>query len=94
MVEVELTTASLSPYQYTITYSLYGDLSLISTVTVEKEKDNVTLNARILGEIPNLTWIDAPAAGAHTYEIRITVTGTNIASASARTRSLNAITFG
>jgi len=41
-----------------------------------------------------MTWIDTPAAGTHTYEIRITVTGTNIVSATALTRALNAVLFG
>ena len=45
-------------------------------------------------QAPNMTWIDTPAAGTHTYEIRITVTGTNIVSATALTRALNAVLFG
>jgi hypothetical protein len=42
----------------------------------------------------NTTWIDTPAVGTHTYEIRITVTGTNIVSTTALTRALNAVLVG
>jgi predicted aconitase with swiveling domain len=94
MVEVEVTTSATTPYQYTITYSLFSDGAAISTITVERAEDNVPTTARVLSEIPNITWIDAPTAGVHTYEIRITVTGTNIASAQALTRALNAVIFG
>jgi hypothetical protein len=94
MVEVEVTTGVLTPYQYTITYNLFLDGATLATITVEKEEDNVSAAARILSEIPNVTWIDAPTAGVHTYEIRITVTGTNVASARALTRALNTVIFG
>ncbi|MBZ9622594.1 NTTRR-F1 domain [Clostridium sp. FP2] len=94
MAEVEITTTASANYQYTITYGLFRDGSAIATVTAEKDKDNVSPTSRLLGEIPNLTWVDAPSAGPHTYEIRITVTGTNITSATALTKALNIIIFG
>ena len=93
MSEVEITTTNSSNFQYTIVYSLFLDGVSIATVTVEKDNDNATANTRLYGEIPNMTWIDTPAAGSHIYEIRITVTGTNLASAVALTRALNAISF-
>jgi hypothetical protein len=94
MADVEITTSTLTPYQYTITYILYVNGTALSTVTIVREEDNVSLAARILDEVPNMTWFDSPAAGTPTYEIRITVAGTNIASAQALTRALNAIIFG
>ncbi|SPF55833.1 Collagen triple helix repeat protein (fragment) [Candidatus Desulfosporosinus infrequens] len=94
MAEVEITTTASANYQYTIDYELFLDGSSIATITVEKQTDSQTATSRLFGEIPNMTWIDTPAAGSHTYEIRITVTGTNLTSAVALTRALNAIAFG
>jgi hypothetical protein len=94
MAEVEITTAATAAYQYTINYQLFLDGLSIAAVTVENDIDSQSATARVLGEIPNLTWVDTPAAGSHTYEIRITVTGTNLTSAVALTRALNAISFG
>ena len=93
MAEVEITTGTLTPYQYTITYNLYQDGVSIAEVTVEKAQDNVPLTTRVLGEVPNLTWISTPSPGSHIFEVRIRVTGTNIASAVALTRALNIISF-
>jgi hypothetical protein len=93
MAEVEITTSASANYQYTINYQLYLDGASIAAVTVEKDTDSQTATSRLFGEIPNLTWIDTPAAGSHTYEIRITVTGTNLTSAVALTRALNALAF-
>jgi len=91
---VELTTSPTSNYQYTVTYSLFLDGTAIATVVAEKQYDSQAAVTHLLSEIPNLTWVIAPAAGVHIYEIRITVTATNIATASAQTRSLNVISFG
>jgi hypothetical protein len=92
MCEVEVTVGLIAIFQYSIQYYLYLDGGSIASVTVEKEHDSPAI-AVILGEIPNLTWVDQPAAGLHTYEIRITVTGVNITDAVAKTRALNIIAF-
>ncbi|GLB31782.1 hypothetical protein LAD12857_37050 [Lacrimispora amygdalina] len=93
MAEVEITTSSVGNYQYTIVYDLLRSGTIISTVTVEKDNDsNGTI--RLYGEIPNMTWVDTPGAGTFTYSVDITVTGTNVASASTITRALNAIVIG
>ncbi|SHJ02701.1 hypothetical protein SAMN02746098_05035, partial [Desulfosporosinus lacus DSM 15449] len=94
MSEVEITTTASTNYQYTINYELFLDGASIATVTVEKDTDSQSATARLFGEIPSLTWIDTPTAGSHTYEIRITVTGTNLTSAVALTRALNVLIFG
>ena len=93
MAEVEITTTNSGTLRYTIGSSLFVDGVSIATVTIEKDHDEASVNTRLYGEIPNITWIDDPVAGSHTYEIRITVTGTNLASAVALTRALNAISF-
>jgi hypothetical protein len=100
MVEVEITTGNASPHQYTILYELVRDIgttnTTIASVTVEKEEDNATpATARVLGEIPNLTWIDTTTSTSHTYDIRVSVTGSNIAVGGAKylTRALNAVIF-
>jgi len=74
-------------------FEQFRDGTSLATLTVEQNNDKVALTSRLFSEIPNLTWVDAPSAGSHTYEIRITVTGTNLTSAVALTRALNALTF-
>jgi len=93
MAEVEVTIGPAAAFQYTILYELYADGLPIASVTVEKEH-NSAVSSRVFGEIPNMTWVDAPiAAGSHTYEIFITVTGTTVTSAQALTRAMNIIQF-
>ena len=74
--------------------TLLLDAAPIATVTVEKDHANAASAARLIGEIPNLTWVNSPGVGAHIYRIDITVTGTALVSATANTRALNAIIFG
>nr|WP_288829280.1 hypothetical protein [uncultured Clostridium sp.] len=93
MAEVEITASSAGNYQYTIVYNLLRSGTIIATVTVEKDNDS-TGATRLYGEIPNMTWVDTPGAGTFTYSVDITVTGTNVASASTITRALNAIVIG
>jgi len=92
MSEVEITVGPTVNFQYTILYQLYFDTNPIASVVVEREQ-NSTASSRLFSEIPNMTWVDAPVAGAHTYEIRITVTGTTVTGAVALTRSMNIIAF-
>ena len=93
MVEVDITVASTAaPLVYTITYQLEVDNTLLAETTMDKTFDTVT--GVTYTEIPNLTWVNTPGTtGAHTYEINVGVTGTNIATADAVTRALNAIQF-
>jgi len=93
MSEVEVTSATASPVQYTITYSLFLDGASIASIDIDKDQTNTPQTARNFAEIPNLTWVNSPLAAAHTYEIRITVTGTNISSAAVLTRALNIVRF-
>ncbi len=85
-----LTTGNATLYQYTIIAGLYGDLAPITTEMIKKK---LIIQQQTLGKIPNLTWIDTPTTGTHSYEIRITVTATDIAG-TAQTRSINATLFG
>jgi hypothetical protein len=95
VAEVEVTTgAGLPNYQYTITYVLLNGATPLATITAEKDHDQASAASRVYGEILNLTWVDAPTAGAQDYSIQITVTGTNLTSAEALTRALNAVIFG
>ena len=95
MADVEITTTALiGATQYTLTYDLERDGTPIATVTREEEVDQALAIARVFGDIPNETWLDAPAAGAHTYDLVITVTGTNVTAANVLTRALNAVVFG
>jgi len=95
MSEVEITGTVGATNQYKISYGLFRDGVLISSISVEKnvEKDqgSTSLSGKAFGEVPNITWVDTPVAGSYTYDIEITVTGTNITSATAFARSLNAL---
>ncbi|QGU00156.1 hypothetical protein SYNTR_1562 [Candidatus Syntrophocurvum alkaliphilum] len=92
-MEVEVTTTTSTSYDYTITYILHDGTNALATLTIEREDDSGAGVVRVLSEIPNLTWVDLPGAGTTTYEIRITVSGTNIDSAQALIRALNAVIF-
>ncbi|WP_223703385.1 hypothetical protein [Sutcliffiella deserti] len=89
VAEVDIIVGLSTTFQYTIEYSLYRDGVLLATLTENNEGDKPAGTVRLFSEIPNLTWIDTPGAGAHTYEVRLTVTGTNILTATVSTRSLN-----
>jgi hypothetical protein len=92
MSEVEMTTAAATAYQYTISYSLVRDAATtLATITIDNDVDSQTATARTLSENPSLTWIDTPGAGTFSYTIVITVTGTNIDTADALTRAINAV---
>lgn len=92
MVEVNLTTTALGAYDYTVTYELLVDSAPTASETVDNAGTALAA-AEEHTEVPNMTWVVSPAAGSHTYNIRVTVTGTNIATADANTRALNAVTF-
>jgi hypothetical protein len=93
MVEVDMTVTALGVYDYTITYELLVDGAPVATETYD-DAGTATAIGEPHTEIPNMTWIVVPGAGTHTYNIQVTVTGTNIATADANTRALNGITFG
>jgi hypothetical protein len=93
MVEVDMTTTALGVYDYAITYELLVDAATVATETIDDAGTSTAIGEPHT-EIPNLTWIVVPGAGTHTYNIQITVTGTNIDTADANTRALNGITFG
>jgi hypothetical protein len=93
MSEVDITTAATTAYQYTINYELQRDTGSLAIITVEKDVDNASAAERLLSEIPNMTWVDTLTPGAYTYVINISVTGTNLAGATASTSALNAIVF-
>ncbi|MFZ5974500.1 MAG: hypothetical protein ACOYU3_03695, partial [Bacillota bacterium] len=81
-------------YQYTITYTLYRDGTPLAQVLISSANDNILgLAGLTFEEIPNMTWVDSTAAGSHTYEIRIAVSGAGFTTASVTTRALNAMVF-
>lgn len=91
VAETDIIVGLSSTFQYTIEYSLYRDATLLSTITENAEGDKPVAIVRLFSDILSLTWVDLPGAGMHTYEIRLTITGTNILTATANTRSLNVI---
>jgi len=94
MVEVEIVSgAVINAVEYTITYQLLLDGTPIATITREDNSAQSIAIARTIIEIPNMTWVDTPGAGAHTYSIAIAVNGTNITDAQVNIRALNVIQF-
>ena len=91
VAEVDIVVGLSTTFQYTIEYFLYRDGILLATLTENNEGDKPAGIVRLFSDAPNLTWIDVPGAGMHTYEIRLTVTGNNVLTATVNTRSLNVI---
>jgi len=71
---------------------LYRDGVVIGPTSLREfgQDDNIATD-RNIEIIPNLTWVDIPVPGQHTYEIRASLTGSfNLVSGVAG-RSLNAL---
>ncbi|WP_430788534.1 collagen-like triple helix repeat-containing protein [Virgibacillus flavescens] len=91
VAEIDIIVGLSSTFQFAIEYSLYRDGIVLATVTENDEGDKPAGIVRLYSDVPNLTWVDTPGVGPHTYEIRLTVTGTNILTATVNTRALNVI---
>ncbi|WP_277752125.1 hypothetical protein [Halobacillus salinus] len=91
MAEVDIVAGLATTFIYSIDFVLYRNGSIIANVTESNEGDKPSGIVRLFSDIPNLTWLDTPGAGAHNYEIRVTVTGTNLLTVTVNTRSLNII---
>jgi hypothetical protein len=90
-----VTLAATEDITLTILYELYRDTVSIAAVTDQKVVENDDTASVTLREILALTWVDATlGAGAHVYEIRVTVSGVGLNNAVAHTRAMNVITFG
>ncbi|MGP4070124.1 hypothetical protein ACTWP7_16080 [Halobacillus sp. B29] len=89
VAEIDIIVGLSTTFQYNIQYSLYRDGTLLATLLENNEGDKPGGIVRLFSDVPSLTWVDLPGAGMHTYEIRLTVTGTNILTATVNTRSLN-----
>ena len=91
MTEVDIVTGLSTTFQYSIEYSLFRDNVAIATFTENNEGEKPGGIVRLFSDVPNLTWIDTPGAGNHTYEIRLTIIGSNILTITVNTRSLNIV---
>lgn len=87
MAEITLNSKVNSFSKFSINYGLFRNGLMITNFSIERSFENS------ITEVPNLTWIDNPPAGLNAYEIRITIRGTNIVAAFAKTRALNLTTF-
>ncbi|WFA07610.1 hypothetical protein [Bacillus sp. HSf4] len=94
MAEVDIIVGPAGLFQYSIVFSFYRNGEVIAQVTEDNQGEKSTGLIRLYSDIPNLTWVDNPGSGTQTYELRITVTGNNILTASANTRSLTAVIYG
>ncbi|MXQ52710.1 hypothetical protein [Shimazuella alba] len=76
-------------YEYSIQYGLYRDGNLLSSVSLE-EQDNKPLGAiQSYLQTPELDWEDTPSAGSGQYELKISVSGSNLLLVTCNTRALN-----
>ncbi|WP_315067477.1 hypothetical protein [uncultured Clostridium sp.] len=94
MSEINIVTAAaLVTYNYTIQFQLLRGGTTIATISINNSDDLTLAASRNLTEIPNLTWSDTPGAGTFTYTVVLTMSSTNINSATTTTRALNITIF-
>ena len=94
MADISMTT-NATDSNYTILYNLLDGVTIIASLTLQNAFHFDAGTGRVYIEIPNMTWIDTPSAGPHTYSIQVTITTTGFASpSSATTRALNIISLG
>jgi hypothetical protein len=83
------TLSTASHYSYEIDYSLYRDGTLIADSVERGAADQTGMTDINLS--PDLTWVDAPTGGSHTYEIKVLYAGTGLDTVDVRlSQSLNA----
>ena len=84
MADVFLQTLGGGDFQFSLSYILLRDgMQIALTEEADIAFDSITLT-------PNITWVDVPAPGTHTYQVVVNITG---AVSELRDRALTAILF-
>lgn len=89
MANVSLGSPSPNPtdFEFLLNYLLYRDGNLIAATS---ESDKVHWNIHVT---PNITWVDVPPPGIHTYDIRIALAAERDTVAEVRNRALTATLY-
>lgn len=87
--DIEVTTESTAEEpSYNILFELLRDDSVVTTVSITREFAFPFSLTRTFSEYPSISWFDDVPPGTYSYELWVTITGTELLSAVVQSRSI------